>query len=242
MRAIFPPEQEQQLIADFFSGARAPFFVEVGAADPQFGSQTWHLEQAGWSGVLIEPRPDMAAKLRTERRARVYQNACSSPANAGRTMTLQLRGGYSTLGDKLVIAGMAAQDTLPVSITTLDAILRDANAPQPLDFISIDVEGHEIEVLDGFDLGYWRPRLILIEDHVLSLELHRTLQERGYKWVRRSGLNSWYVPVDFPMGVSRWGWAQFFRKYYLSMPTRRVRDTVRRARAATGILPPSQSH
>ena len=56
MRAIFPPEQEQQLITDFFSGARAPFFVEVGAADPQFGWQTWHLEQAGWPGILIEPR------------------------------------------------------------------------------------------------------------------------------------------------------------------------------------------
>ena len=125
---------------------------------------------------------------------------------------------------------------------TLDAILRDANAPQPLDYTSIDVEGHEIEVLDGFDLGYWRPRLILIEDHVLSLELHRTLQTRGYKWVRRSGLNSWYVPADFPMQVSGWGWAQFFRKYYLSMPTRRVRDAVRRLRAATGVLPPSASH
>jgi hypothetical protein len=122
----------------------------------------------------------------------------------------------------------------------LDAILRDAGAPRPLDFLSIDVEGHEIEVLDGFDLAYWRPRLLLIEDHVLDLNLHRTLQSRGYKWVRRSGLNAWYVPADFPMSVSAWGWVQFFRKYYLSLPTRRVRDAVRRLRAATGILPPSR--
>jgi FkbM family methyltransferase len=242
MRAIFPPEQEEQLVAGFFSGTRAPFFVEVGAADPQFGSQTWHLEQQGWSGILVEPRPDMAEKLRQGRRARVYQTACSSPENAGRTMELKLRGGYSTLEDKLIIAGTQAQDTLAVPVTTLDAILRDADAPRPIDFVSIDVEGHEIDVLDGFDLDYWRPRLILIEDHVLDLKLHHTLQARGYKWVRRSGLNGWYVPRDFPMPVSWWGWVQFFRKYYSSMPTRRVRDAVRRVRAATGILPPSRSH
>jgi hypothetical protein len=53
-------------------------------------------------------------------------------------------------------------------------------------------------------------------------------------------LNGWYVPADDPMQVSWIGWLQFLRKYYLSMPTRRVRDAVRRARAAMGILPPSR--
>ena len=242
MRAIFPAEREQQLVADFFSGVGTPFFVDVGAAHPSFGSQTWHLEQAGWSGVLVEPQPEMAELLRKSRRARVYEAACSSPGNAGREMLLRVRGRYSTLNDTFVVAGLQAQGVLSVSTMTLDAILADANAPRPIDFVSIDVEGHEIDVLAGFDLGYWQPRLILIEDHVLNLKLHHTIQARGYKWRRRSGLNSWYVAADFPMEVSWWGWLQFFRKYYLSIPTRRVRDAVRRARAATGVLPPSDHH
>jgi hypothetical protein len=74
----------------------------------------------------------------------------------------------------------------------------------------------------------------------LDLNLHRTLQRRGYKWVRRSGLNGWYVPSDSPMRVEWLGWLQFARKYYLDLPTRRVRDAVRKLRAATGVLPPSR--
>jgi hypothetical protein len=155
-------------------------------------------------------------------------------------MTLHLRGGYSSLNDSLMIAGLPPQGTISVAVNTLDAILAEAKSPRPIDFVSIDVEGHETEVLDGFDLAYWRPRLILIEDHVLDLRLHHLLQQRGYKWVRRTGLNAWYVPADYPMQVGWVGWLQFFRKYYLSMPTRRVRDAVRRVRAAIGVLPPSR--
>ena len=240
LRAIFPPEQERQLIHEFFEGMRTPFFVDVGAADPEFGSQTWDLEQAGWSGIVVEPRPDMAQKLRRDRRATVYEVACSSPRNVGRSMTLHLRGGYSSLNDSLVVAGLQPQGTISVAVNTLDAILAEAKAPTPIDFVSIDVEGHEVEVLDGFDLDHWRPRLILIEDHVLDLRLHRLLQKRGYKWVRRTGLNGWYVPADTPMRVGWLGRLQFIRKYYLSMPTRRVRDAVRLVRASTGIWPPSR--
>jgi FkbM family methyltransferase len=239
-RAIFPPEQEQELIQEFFNEQQPAFFVDVGAADPEFGSQSWHLEQAGWSGVLVEPRPDMAEKLRRDRRVPVYEVACSSPNNVGRSMTLHLRGGYSSLSGNLVVAGLKPQGIVNVSIRTLDDLLTESKAPAPIDFVSIDVEGHEIEVLDGFDLDNWRPRLILIEDHVPDLRLHRLLQQRGYKWVRRTGLNAWYVPADNPMRVGWVGWLQFFRKYYLNMPTRRVRDAVRHVRASTGIWPPSR--
>lgn len=239
-RAIFPPEQEQALIQEFFGPDRPGFFVDVGAANPQFGSQTWHLEQAGWSGIVIEPRPDMAEQLRRGRQVTVYEVACSSPANVGRMMTLHLRGGYSSLSENLVVAGLQPRGTVEVAIRTLDDLLAQSKAPVPIDFVSIDVEGHEIEVLDGFDLARWRPRLILIEDHVLDLRLHRLLDRRGYKWVRRSGLNGWYIPADGAMQVGWLGRMQFIRKYYASLPTRYIRDAVRRMRAATGIWPPSR--
>jgi len=67
--------------------------------------------------------------------------------------------------------------------------------------VSIDVEGHEVEVLAGFDLARWRPRLLLIEDVVQSLDLHRHLVARGYRWIRRTGINSWYAPADAPFRV-----------------------------------------
>jgi hypothetical protein len=93
------------------------------------------------------------------------------------------------------------------------------------------VEGHEIEVLRGCDFSRWRPRLVFLEDHVDDLRLHRFMQARGYKWIRRTSINGWYVPqdLDWPLGLaSRW---QFFRKYHLGTPVRRLRDRLRRFRA-----------
>jgi hypothetical protein len=110
----------------------------------------------------------------------------------------------------------------------------------PIDFVSIDVEGHEPDVLAGFDLQRWRPRLLVIEDHVLNLRLHRLLQSGGYKWVQRVDFNGWYVPQDNPMHVCGIGQLQFTRKYYLSLPIRWVRDGLRRLRAYTGIMPPDR--
>ena len=86
--------REQMLVREFFGGARSGFFVEVGANRPQQESQTWHLEQLGWNGVLIEPQPKLAIDLCNARSAKVFAVACSSPQNAGRRMqlTAELQG------------------------------------------------------------------------------------------------------------------------------------------------------
>jgi FkbM family methyltransferase len=228
MKAILPEDLETALKEAFFGGARTGFYVEVGANDPRVGSQTFHLERLGWNGVLVEPQPDLAERLRRERRAKVYAVACSSSANAGKTLSLNLVGPRSSLNPGAVDPAERYHTTVAVPVMTLDAILEDAHAPKPLDFVSIDVENHEVEVLDGFDLETWRPRLILIEDHALDLRLHRRLTARGYRWVRRTGLNGWYVPRDSQLGVSTVGRLQFYRKYYLSAPFRALRQAKRR--------------
>jgi FkbM family methyltransferase len=231
MTAIFPYESENTLKEEFFGHARSGFFVEVGANDPEKWSQTFHLEQLGWSGIVVEPQPQLAAALRERRRATVCAVACSSPENAGRTMTLHLAGIHSSFDPQLKVAVVRPEGAVDVPLTTLDRILSDNGAPAPLDFLAIDTEGHEIEVLRGFDFARWRPRLILIEDLVLDLALHRFMRAHGYKWVRRTDINSWYVPDDSVMGVSLIGRWQFFRKYYLGTPFRRAREALRRLRA-----------
>jgi FkbM family methyltransferase len=241
MKAILPERLETPMKEAFFAGSPAGFFVEVGANDPELGSQTWHLEQRGWRGVLIEPQSDLADKLRQRRRAKVYAAVCSSPANAGKTMTLTLAGKHSSLNPGVVDPALPRTAGAEVPAMTLDEILTDAGAPSPIDFVSIDVENHELEVLDGFDLERWRPRLILIEDHAIDLALHRRLTGRGYKWVRRTGLNGWYVPRDTPLGVSAFGRMQFYRKYYLSTPFRQLRQIKRRLVHRAGTRRPMQN-
>jgi len=228
MKAIFPYELEDKLKLEFFGGSHSGYFVDVGANDPRDGSQTWPFEQLGWDGILVEPQDDLAERLRQERRAKVYAVACSSPKNSGKPATLNLAGIHTSLAPDVFVAGMRRAGTSNVLLRTLDEILVDAKAPAPLDFVSIDVESHELEVLEGFDLDRWRPRLILIEDLAFNLATHRHLTRRGYKWMRRTGINGWYVPSDSPMTVSLMGHWQFFRKHYLGVPFRNLREWKRR--------------
>jgi FkbM family methyltransferase len=233
MHAVFPDTDEARLREDFFRDARKGFFVDVGAFKPVEGSQTWALEQLGWDGVLIEPQPELAERLRSDRRVPVYAVACSSRRNSGKTMPLHIAGGmHASLEPDYYVAGYRRRElaTIEVPIKTIDDILGEVHAPVPIDFISIDVEFHEIEVLDGFDIQHWGPRLILIEDVPADLRIHRYLRRRGYKWVRRTGLNSWYVPEQMPMPVSLFGRWQFVRKHILAVPFRRSREAKRRWR------------
>ena len=229
-RANFPSTVENRLKEEFFAGVQSGFFVDVGANDPEQGSQTWHLEQLGWRGVLIEPQPLLARKLREQRLAQVFACACTSPRNAGKMLPLQISGPFSSLNLDHFVAGMPKQEVIEVPARTLDDILAEANAPVPIDMLSIDVESHEIEVLSGLTLARWQPRLILIEDIVLHRRLHRLLRSRGYKWVRRTGINAWYVPAVSRMTVSAFGRWQFVRKYYLGTPIRRFRESKRKLR------------
>ena len=153
MRTVFPDTAEETLKAEFFAAARSGFFVEVGANEPQRGSQTWPLEQIGWTGILVEPQPDLAAQLRQSRRARVVAAACSSPENAGGgDDALSFRAAFFAPA-RLAVASSIAHGTIEVPTRTLDDILTEAGAPAPIDFVSIDVEGHEVEVLRGFDIA-----------------------------------------------------------------------------------------
>lgn len=229
MRTVFPWQVEDQLKAEFFGTTQSGFFVEVGANQPQQGSQTWQFEQAGWRGILVEPQPDLADRLRQARRANVVAAACSSPANAGRTMKLHVLGPHSSLNRDLAVTGVLAEAEIEVSVRTLDDILVEAGAPVPIDFISIDVEGHEPEVLAGFDLARWRPQLLLVEDHVTDLATHRFLTRAGYRLIRRTGPNGWYVPQATAPRVGL-GWWPLARKYYFALPIRKLRDHKRRLR------------
>lgn len=218
-----------RLVAAFFGNIKG-YYVEVGANDPRERSQTWHLEQQGWTGVLIEPQPDLAATLRAERKGKVFAAACSSPAKAGQELPLYVAGPLSSLDRHSMAPGATPEKVIRVPVRTLDSILEEAGSPAAFDFLSVDVEGHEIEVLQGLDLTRWRPRLIMIEDHVADLSKHRYLNAAGYRIIRRYENNGWYVPRDSAVAC-RWAdrW-EILRKYYLALPFRMLRNLSRQVR------------
>lgn len=218
-----------RLVAAFFGDIKG-YFVEVGANEPRVRSQTWHLEQTGWTGVLVEPQPELARELRAMRMAEVFAVACSSPDNAGRTLPLHVAGPLSSLDRSQMAPGASPEVVIEVPIRTLDSVLEEAGAPEKFDFLSIDVEGHELEVLSGFDIARWQPRLILLEDHVADLSKHRYLTGAGYRIVRRYENNGWYVPNHSAVRMQGTDWWEILRKYYLALPIRWLRNLSRRLR------------
>src|SRR5205814_5378637 len=155
------------------------------------------------------------------------------PQNAGRRMQLHLAVALSALDHDRMAPGAQPQQVIDVPVRTLDDILFEARAPLGFDFLSIDVEGHELEVLSGFDLARWRPRLVLLEDHVGNLNKHRFLRSAGYRLIRRYGNNGWYVPCETAFDVApreRWN---ILRKYYLGLPFLMARTASRRSRRST---------
>lgn len=217
------PHGEPDLVQAFFAASANGFYVDVGANHPTEDSQSWHLECLGWRGLLIEPLPQYCEMLRAARSGRVVQVACSSPINDGKTMPMLVAGVHSTLNANPIALGANAQAVMQVPTRTLDAVLLENQVQPGFDLLSIDVEGHEMEVFQGFDLSRWHPRLVLLEDHVIGLEKHRYMRSHSYQLLMRTGLNAWYVPDTEGYTLSLYARWQMWRKYWLGLWWRQIK-------------------
>lgn len=185
-------------ILDFFHYKTTGYFIDIGANDPKHNSLTYFLQEIGWTGMLIEPLAQCYRDLKKERPGiTIYNNACTSPEKVG-SKTL-----YAT-GQHCVMASLEKNlDDFDVQYTheenveavTLNSLL-EKDPIHKIDFISIDVEGTELDVLKGFDIKKYKPRLIILEDKLYNLEKHHYLIQRGYKLVKRTNINNWYTPVE----------------------------------------------
>jgi FkbM family methyltransferase len=217
------PHGEQDLVREFFNGKNNGFYVDLGANEPIIESQTYHLEKLGWQGLLIEPLPSYIKLLKEKRSGKVIEFACSSKENHGKILDIVVAGGHSTLNISPIAAGSESNETTKVTCRTLDSILEENNAPVGFDFISIDIEGHEMEMFKGFSLEYWKPKLILLEDHVITHEKHNYMTSHGHQIILRTGLNSWYVPKTELYRFSLSSKFEFFRKYWLGLGGRKLK-------------------
>lgn len=203
---------EDRWLDNFFEHKRNGFFVEVGAFDGINLSNSYHFEQIGWTGVLIEPDPDKAALCRSNRPgSRTYQCAAAGSPEISEVTFFRVESGevYSTTkltGDHARRIDQMALASMPISVParTLDAILQEVGAPV-VDFVSIDVEGAEMEVLRGFDIRRWRPAIVVIESNskLRLREVRDYFTSNGYAFRCSIDVNDFYLCVD-PGPVPAW--------------------------------------
>jgi FkbM family methyltransferase len=194
---------EDRILSEIFAKRSAGVCVEVGANDGVNDSMTLHFERIGWTCILVEPNPELCAAIRRDRRALLYECAASA-ASGGTTLNVaegaDRAHGVSSIGDPSVARERIKRygfTTRSIEVVTrrLDDILDEAGVQAPLDFVSIDVEGHELDVLRGFSLSRWRPSIVIVEDNSQFVDrgvMHH-MQARGYLPIRRTGVNDWYA-------------------------------------------------
>ena len=214
---------EDVLLARCFEGVGRGFYVDVGAEDPDIGSVTRHFYELGWRGLNVEPVPDYHRRLQ-QRRPRDLNLAVAASDRDGLELELTVvpGTGLSSLAPQLgrtpenTAGGADGTHRIRVRTARLDTLLVWAQLPR-IDFLKVDVEGHERAVLEGLDLAVHRPRLIVIEttDPLVydggwvplaqrpgpsadSDVLHRHVQARGYVHVHFDGLNSWWIAEEAP--------------------------------------------
>lgn len=154
-------------------------FIEAGANDGVRQSNTYYFEKIrGWTGLLVEPVPELAVECQKNRCASIVVEAALAARDvAGATVELHVAGLMSTvagaLGDAAVTARhvAAAQSvqrnletrTIRVPARTLSALIDEAGLAGEIDLLSLDVEGAEEAALRGLDLRRHAPRFICVE-------------------------------------------------------------------------------
>lgn len=225
--ASYRASEEDKMLLDFFKDKTSGFFLEVGANHPINLSQTYCLERRGWNGILLEPLPDMADLCRKVRKAKVFEVACGSPSQSGSKVEFFVAGEFSSTKKHAVFMDIEYTRTLEVELITLDEILYKEGYPE-IDLLSIDTEGTELDVLKGINFQKTRPKLILIEYPVLSLDIHFYLRNCGYRLVERTGVNNWYIPAECDYKVPFTKRIRLFRKMYIGTPLRKVQSIVKK--------------
>ena len=222
---------EDVLLWQHFGGKRNGFFVEAGANHPTIASQTWLFEQNGWKGILVEPIAEKYELIRQQRPgSQVVHLALGAPEQRGRAR-FNVAAENDGLSGLVVNAEVTVKHVEEVEVRTLDDVLAEAGNPK-LDLVSIDVEGLELQVLRGFDLKRHRPAVLLVEDHLQRMGVHRHIVENGYRLVKRTGCNNWYVPRGEKFALASLGERFGLRKeIWLDTPVRCVRFYFKRRRA-----------
>lgn len=151
-------------------------FIEVGAVDGIFQSNTNFLEKhKNWTGVLIEPNTEAFNRCVTNReKSKVFNCALVDYNYDKPEIEMYFRSWIS--GDSGPVTSVfdspfndvpgweSYNNSYMISARTLDSILQEAEI-EKVDFFSLDVEGYELKVLQGFDFKKYKPNFILLEAH-----------------------------------------------------------------------------
>lgn len=196
--------REDVLLNRVFGAQERGFYVDVGAGHPLQFSVTKHFYDRGWSGINVEPVRRHFDELQKDRERDLNLNVALADAE-GSAVLYEFPAQYSgwtTVSEQEALRHLEDDQVQyterRVPVTTLRAVCEQYVTGE-IDFLSVDVEGLERQVLLGGDFGRWRPRVCVVEATApaTSIPTHEKweeiLLESGYRFAYFDGLNRFYV-------------------------------------------------
>lgn len=193
---------EDKYIESLFSNLTEPgVCIEVGAYDGVLISNTYYFEKKGWRALCIEPIEaafEQCKKVRKE----CYQGCIAESDMDDKEFTMfkidnNLSAVSSLTPDVRLIQAFSNRITevikCQVKVRSLNSLLNELNYPKDIDFISIDTENTELNVLKGMDLNYYNVKLFVIENNFNEPHCENYLKEFGYKKINRIAVNDFYM-------------------------------------------------
>jgi FkbM family methyltransferase len=181
------------------------YFVEFGATDGISLSNTYVLEKEfGWRGIIAEPAMRWHKDLKSNRNCHVELKCVWRDSGSVLTFHETDQGEYSTIdsysSSDIHNQGRTHGRKYSVSTISLEDLLDKYNAPKTIEYLSIDTEGSEYEILSGVDFNRYNFRVITCE-HNFSPQRERVfslLTEKGYhrQFERISSFDDWYVKAE----------------------------------------------
>ena len=193
----------QDLLALIGSGAKNKgFFVEFGSADGVALSNSYLLEnEFGWSGILCEPSRSWHEDLKRNRRCivdtRCVYSRSGEQISFSENYIGELSGITEFTGDNH--HGILDRTTTSYQVETISLLdlLKHHNAPKHIEFLSVDTEGSEFEILNAFDFSQYSFGAICVEHNYLEnrSKVKDLLVSKGYRQVypELSDFDDWFV-------------------------------------------------
>jgi FkbM family methyltransferase len=197
---------EDMHLARCFGERTSGFYIDVGAGHPVYDNVSFGFYLHGWSGITVEPNPwlaQLSAAVRP-RDTRIQSLVGKTAGEATYFLVEDFHGLSTTIASHAQAAqaelGKAAQ-TMTVPVTTLRTLC-EQHAPAAIDFLKVDVEGAEPDVLAGGDWRRFRPKVVVVEA-LAPLTLapswqswEPTLTSNGYRFAFFDTLNRYYVAQE----------------------------------------------